>query len=204
MSVEGGASVSGIIFKLGEGAKNVVFTFNEGKRQPIQVTFDPAAVPPGALLHVVAHTSAKDVKALSVESDVFGAFPLHADRSGVWTGSVLVPALAKGDYALNVTAHRKDVTDATALVPVDPRLPLFAIRFQPRTPEPGHTIRVSLKALAPVEEGDTIVFEDGYKVALPKPNGHVFGFDMRVWAKGLPYSGNVVTKRGRTYPLNLR
>ncbi|HEX3468519.1 MAG TPA: carboxypeptidase-like regulatory domain-containing protein [Candidatus Elarobacter sp.] len=205
LALEGGASVSGVIFKLGAGAKNVVFTFNEGKRQPIQLTVDPATVPPGGLLRVVARTSAKDVKDVAVESDVFGSFPLRADaKTGAWTGSVVVPPLAKGDYALTVTAHRKDITDATTLVPVDPRVPLFIARFQPRNPEAGHTIRVSLKALAAVEEGDTIVFEDGYKIVLPKPNGHVFGFEMRVWNKGLPYSGSVVTKRGKTYPLSLR
>ena len=205
IAVEGGASVTGLLFKLGAGAKQVVYTFNDGHRQGIQVATDPAVVPPGAMLRIVARTSAKDVKDLSVESDVFGGFPLRYDaRAGQWTGSVLVPALAKGDYALSVTAHRKDVTDGSSLVPVDPRLPLFTIRLSPRTPEPGHTVRVTIKALAAIEEGDALVFEDGYKVLLPKANGHVFGFDMRVWRHGLPYSANLVTKRGQTYPLSLR
>jgi hypothetical protein len=142
---------------------------------------------------------------MAVESDVFGGFPLRLDpRSGAWTGAVVVPSLAKGDYALSVTAHRKDATDASALIPIDPAIPLFAVRFSPRSPEPGHSIKVMLKTLAPVEEGDALLFEDGYKIALPKPTGHVFTFDMRLWRKGLPYSANLVTKRGQNYPISLR
>ena len=205
VALEGGAAVSGIIFKLGAAAKNVVYTFNDGKRQAITVTTDPAVVPPGGLLRIQARSSAKDLKALAVESDVFGGFALRLDpRLGVWTGAVIVPSLVKGDYALSVTAHRKDVTDASALIPVDPRIPLFAYRISPRNAEPGHTIRVTLKSVAPIEEGDAILFEDGYKVVLPKPTGHVFGFDMRLWHKGLPYTASVVTKRGQSYPLSLR
>jgi hypothetical protein len=205
IAVEGGASLAGVIFKLGAGAKQVVYTFSDGRRQPIQLSTEPAAVPPGGVLRVIARTGAKDVKELVVESDVFGGFPLRLDpRLGFWTGSVVVPSLVKGDYALSVTAHRKDVTDATSLVPVDPRIPLFLVRFTPRNPEPGHTMRVSLKSLAPVEEGDAVVFEDGYKVVLPKPSGRAFNFDMRLWRRGLPYSGNITTKRGQSYPLSLR
>ena len=205
VAVGGGASVSGIVFKLGAGAKQVVYTFNDGKRQPIQITTNPASVPPGALLRIIARTAAKDVKEMAVESDVFGGFPLRLDsKLGVWSAAVIVPSLAKGDYAFSVTAHRKDVTDGTALVPVDPRIPLFATRLSPHEPEPGHTMKVTLKSLAAVEEGDSLLFEDGYKVLLPKPSGHVFSFDMRLWRKGLPYAATLVTKRGQNYSLTLR
>jgi hypothetical protein len=205
VAVAGGVSVAGIVFKLGAGAKDVVYTFNDGKRVPIQVSTDPSVAPPGALLRIIAQTTAKDVKELAVESDVFGSFPLHLDPLvGRWTGSVVVPALAKGDYAFSVTAHRTDVTDAAALVPVDPRVPLFTVRLSPRDPEAGHTVRVSLKAIASVGEGDSLLFEDGYKVVLPKPTGRVFTFDIRLWRKGLPYGATLVTKRGQQYPLSLR
>lgn len=200
-----GASVSGIVFKLGEGAKNVVFTFNNGKRQSIRVQTLPAVVPPGALLRVVAQTDAKDVKELAVASDVFGNFPLRFDaESHDWRGSVVVPPLAKGDYAFTVTGHRDDLTDAGTLVQVDPAVPLFAVRVSPHDAMPGSTIRVTVKPLAPVEAGDTILFEDGYKIVLPKPRGGIFGFEMRLWRKGFPYSGTLVTKRGASYPLILR
>jgi hypothetical protein len=205
LALGGGAALSGIIFRLGAAPKQVVYTFSDGHRTPIQVTTDPAPAAPGALLHVVARTDAKDVKALVVESDVFGGFALrHDPRAGAWTGSVIVPSLAKGDYALSVTAHRKDVTDASALVPVDPAVPLFALRVSPRNAQPGHTIRVTLKTLAPVDEGDTLIFEDGYKMLLPKPAGRVFAFDMRLWQKGLPYSATLSTKRGQSYTISLR
>jgi hypothetical protein len=204
LSLGGGSTVSGIVFKLGAGAKEVVFTYSDGRRTPLQITTEPAAVPPGALLRVVARTAAKDVKDLAVESDVFGGFPMHLDARGMWVGTVIVPSLVKGDYALSVTAHRKDVTDASALVPVDPRIPLFTALLSPRNPEPGHTVRVTLKTLAPVAEGDAVLFEDGYKILLPKPSGRLFAFDIRLWRKGLPYGASVVTKRGQTYPISLR
>ena len=122
----------------------------------------------------------------------------------MWVGTVVVPSLVKGDYALSVVAHRKDVTDASALVPVDPRIPLFTALLSPRNPEAGHTVRVTLKSLAPVAEGDAVLFEDGYKIVLPKPAGRLFAFDIRLWRKGLPYNASVVTKRGQSYPISLR
>ncbi len=200
----GGSTVSGIIFKLGAGAKEVVYTFSDGRRVPLSITTEPAVVPPGALLHVFARTAAKDVKELVVESDVFGGFPLHLDPHGAWTGTVVVPSLVKGDYALTVTAHRNDVKDGAALVPVDPRIPLVTALMSPRNPEAGHTARIMLKSLAPIAEGDAVLFEDGYKIVLPKPSGRLFAFDIRIWRRGLPYAANVVTKRGQSYPLTLR
>lgn len=204
LSLAGGASLSGQIFKLGAGAKEVVFTYSDGRRMPVQVTTDPAVVPPGGLLRVTARTQAKDVKELVVESDVFGGFPLHLDARGMWTGTVVVPTLAKGDYALSVSAHRKDVTEASALVPVDPQVPLFNVLMSPRSPQPGHTVRLTIKALAPVAEGDVLLFEDGYKVLLPKPTGRLFNLDIRLWRKGLPYSASLTTKHGQAYPISLR
>jgi hypothetical protein len=205
LALTGGSTVSGVVFKLGAAAKQVVFTFSDGRRMPIQLQTEPAVVAPGATLRITARTAAKDVKTLEIESDVFGSFPLRFDaRQGLWLGNVVVPSVAKGDYALTATARRKDVTDASALVPVDPRIPLFAIRLSPQRPPAGHTVRVTLKPLPAVEEGDTLLFEDGYKVVLPKPSGRVFGFDMRVWQKGLPYAATLVTKRGQSYPISLR
>ena len=205
LDVQAGLPVSGVVFKLGPAAKNVVFTYSDGRRVPIQVSFTPAIAPPGSLLRVTARTSAKDVTALAAESDVFGTFPLRLDaKTGAWTGTVLVPPLAKGDYAFTVTAHRTDVTEAAALVPVDPRVPLYVVRLKPAQPGPRQTAQVTLKSLGPAEEGDTLTFEDGYKITLPKPTGHLFVFDVRIWSKGLPYSATLSTKRGPAFPLTLR
>lgn len=205
LDLAGGAALSGVVFKLGAAAKEVVYTFSDGRQMPIQLTTDPAIAPPGALVRVVARTRAKDVADLTVESDIFGEHRLQFDqRSGAWVGTVVVPALVKGDYALTVTAHRKAVADAQALVQVDPALPLFTTRLNPREPEAGHTVRVILKTLADVQEGDAMVFEDGYRVVLPKPAGRLFSFDVRLWRKGLPYAATIITKRGATYALVLR
>ena len=205
LELAGGAALSGVVFKLGTAAKEVVYTFSDGRQMPIQLTTEPAVAPPGAIVRVIARTHAKDVAELTVESDIFGEHRLQFDpRSGAWIGSVVVPPLVKGDYALTVTAHRKAVTDAQALVQVDPAVPLFTTRLNPRDPEPGHTVRVIFKTLADVQEGDALVFEDGYRVVLPKPAGRLFTFDVRLWRKGLPYGATVITKRGPTYALVLR
>jgi hypothetical protein len=205
VDLAGGAAVSGVIFRLGSAPKSVVFTFDQGKRQAIQVSVEPEAAPPGAVLRVTAQTSAKDVHELMVQSDVFGNFPLREDkRTGTWSGMTLVPILQRGDYSLTVTAGRKDVTDNTVLVLVEPALPLETIRLYPAKPLPGHSVKVSLKSYAPLAEGDTVLFQDGYKVLLPKPNGRLFVFDVRLWDRGLPYSATVVTKRGQNYPISLR
>ena len=198
------AAVSGVIFKLGEGAKNVVFTFNNGKKGAVTVSVLPTAAAPGALVHVTARTQ-KDVHALAVQSDVFGNFPLAFDKqSATWNGAVVVPHLQKGDYAMTVTANRPDVADGEALVAVDPAMPLFSLRFSPLHPQPGATMRVALRAFAPVAEGDVVTFEDGYHVKLPKPRGGVFGFDIRLWRKGLPYNATITTKKGDSFPLSVR
>lgn len=205
VTLKGGASVTGQVFHIGEGTKNVVYTFNDGKKIPIQVTLDPPSAPPGALVRVLARTAGKDLKNVAVESDVLGGLALRFDRRvEAWSGGLIVPQLAKGDYALTVAGHRADVADGTALLAVDPGIPLFTTRLFPAKPEPGHTVKVSLKTLAPVEGGDSVLFEDGYKVVLPKPNGRLFVFDIRLWRNGLPYTATVVTKRGQTYPLSLR
>ncbi len=132
----GGAAVSGMVFHLGEGVKNVVYTFNDGKKLPIQVVTDPAVAPPGALVRVVARTTAKDAKALAVESDVLGAFPLRFDqRAGAWTAAFIVPPLARGDYALTVTAphDRGERRNRAALGrPADPALRAPALPAEPR------------------------------------------------------------------------
>ena len=60
---------------------------------------------------------------------------------------------------------------------------------------------MTLRGLVAIEEGDSLVFEDGYKIVLPKPAGRVFTFDVRIWHKGLPYAATLVTKKGQNYGL---
>ena len=204
LTIAGGASIAGVVFKLGGAAKDVVYTFNDGRRQAIAVAVDPVTAPPGAQLTIRATTNAKDVKRLVVESDVFGTFPLTLDpRRNAWFGTATVPPLAKGDYALTVAAHRGDVKDGDALVPVDPAIPLVGVRLSPRSPQPGQSAHVILKSLVALGEGDSVVFEDGYKIVLPRPAGRIFSFDVRIWRKGLPYAATLVTKKGQNYPLVL-
>ena len=199
-----GNDVTGIIFKLAPGAKDVVFTFNNGKKQPITIDVSPAIAPPGAMLEIAAHSPSK-VSLLAVDSDVFGNFPLEYDKKrDAWVGVAYVPALRKGTYGFTVTAHSKTITDGEALVQVDPAIPLVTIRFDRSKAIAGHTMHMTLKILGPASEGDSLKCEDGYTIQLPKPNSRVFGFDIRLWAKGLPYSCTLMSKRGVSYALSIR
>ena len=145
------------------------------------------------------------VSGLFVESDVFGSFPLTFDKKlDAWTGTANVPALRKGSYSFIVTAHSKTITDGEALVQVDPAVPLTSLRFDRSKAIAGHTMHVTLKILGPILEGDELKCEDGYSLKLPKPKARVFGFDMRLWSKGLPYTCSISSKRGVTYALSIR
>ena len=42
-----------------------------------------------------------------------------------------------------------------------------------------------------------LVFEDGYAIALPKPKGQLFTFDVRLSDRGLPYHGTITTRAGK-------
>jgi hypothetical protein len=203
--VSGGADQSGVVFKLAAAAKAVIYTYSgAGKKKAITVTADPMVAPPGALLRVTARTAAK-VKVLNVESDVFGSAPLNFnEKSDAWTGSVIVPSLAKGNYALTVTAHSPDVEDGETLIAVNPAIEPFTVLLKPSNPEPGSTVRVLLRSLLPLEEGDYVTFQDGYRIRLPKPRGRIFDFEIRLWRKGLPYTAQLTTRAGHTYPIVLR
>ncbi len=195
--------IDGIQFKLGAQAKQVVFTFNAAKKTTLQIATDLAAAPPGALVHISVTGVPKDATGVNLESDNFGS--QHLKHTGdAWTGAIVVPpTLAKGDYAISATAEGVQGTgDAT--VTVDPKIPLILVHIAPQHPSPGHTIRVVARIDAPVAEGDQVNFPDGYTIKLPKPNGRVFAFDMRIWSHGLPYNGSLITKDKLVYPFYLK
>ncbi len=205
LTLAGGQAIENTVFRLGVGEKSVVFTYGDGKKPPISVTVVPNAAPPGALVDVIARSPVKGLHTLFGESDVFGAFTLRPEpASEIFLGRFVVPALAKGTYAFTVSAHGASVTDGDGALSVDPAIKLLAVRMSPAHPVGGRTAHVTAKILAPVFEGDTLKFEDGYFVKLPKPARRVFNFDVRIWSNGLPYSGEIVTRTGTHIPLILR
>lgn len=199
VEVSGGETLSGIVFKLGAAGKNVVYTFDNGQKKAVAVETHPQVVPPGALLEIVARPST-GVRALSVHSDVFGSFPLRRVADGAFGGAVVVPPLAKGDYALSVGDDGS--AEGESLVTVDPTLPLVTVRTVPAHPAPGARVRVRATILAPVEQGDPVRFSDGETVRLPKPNGRVFIFDVRL--ARVPDVGEITSKMGVKLPISIR
>jgi hypothetical protein len=190
-----GAKIDGISFKLGAEAKAVTFTFNGEKKAPISVLLDAEKAPPGASIGIVVRTQAKNLKAMHVESDVFGTFPLAFDKGlDAWTGRFIVPSLQKGEYALQAVGEGGEKAVGDASLTVDPTLPLVSVRTSPARAVPGQTVKVIAKILAPAQEGDEVHFVDGYTIKLPKPHGRIFVFDMRMWSHGGPYVGTIVSK----------
>jgi hypothetical protein len=190
-----GAKIDGISFKLGAEAKAVTFTFNGEKKAPISVVLDADKAPPGASIGVVVRTQAKNLKAMHVESDAFGTFPLVFEKErNAWTGRFVVPSLQKGDYALQAVGEGGEKAVGDASLAVDPAAPLVSVRTFPARAVPGQAVKVIAKILAPAEEGDEVRFPDGYTIKLPKPRGRIFVFSMRMWTRGGPYTGTIVSK----------
>ncbi|MFN2462057.1 MAG: dihydropteroate synthase, partial [Candidatus Velthaea sp.] len=192
-----GGKIEGISFKLRTEAKEVVFTFNGAKKAPFSVTLDPTKAPPGALINIVARTSAKNVKRVGIESDLFAPFGLVYDKLlDAWTGAFVAPERQKGEYALQAALEGTEKNNAVATLAIDNGVPLVSVRILPAKPQAGQTARVIAKILAPAEEGDDLRFQDGYTVKLPKPKGRVFAFDIRVWSHGVPYAATITSKKG--------
>jgi hypothetical protein len=199
------AKIAGITFKLGSGPKEVVFTFNGSKKSPISVTTDVTAVPPGGLVRVTVRTGTKEAKSVKIETDAFGAFPLKQEKTpNTWSGAFIIPSTAqKGEFSVHAAVDGDD-KGADTSVTIDPKIALIAVRLAPSHPSPGQTVHVVMRALAPVNEGDEVHFPDGYDIKLPKPKGRIFSFDIRLWSKGTPYSGSIVTKDHLILPLVIK
>ncbi|GAC1535957.1 MAG: hypothetical protein NVS2B17_06860 [Candidatus Velthaea sp.] len=201
VSVFSEAKVEGITFKLGAEAKEVVFTFNGAKKAPLSVSVEPSAVPPGAVARIIVKSGAKNLKGIRIESDVFGNFPLAAERDGVYSATFSVPnTVQKGEYSLRAALSGDETSVGDASLKIDPGLKLVSARTIPIHPVAGRSMRVLLRILADAGEGDEVRFSDGYTVKLPKPRGRVFALDLRLWSRGLPYSGSVIIKKGVAIP----
>ncbi len=202
--IQGGEHIGGIDFMLGAKAKDVVFSFSDQKKVPLAVRLLPEVVPPGAAIRVSVRPGITVEKGtIRLESDFGPPAALRFDpHASAYSGWFHVPtSLQNGNYAVRVVLEGERSGAAESAFTVDNALPLVSVRTIPSHPQPGHTIRVLAKILAPVEPGDTIKFEDGYTVTLPAGNGSVYAFDIRLWAKGLPYRGSIVHGGKAVIPL---
>ena len=198
--VKGGSALQSVPFSIGAKKKVSRVSFDGSKRVPLTVTLTPEIVPPGATMHITVQSSERIADGtIKVESDLLPPLALAFDASAqAFRGAVDVPSsLVAGDYSLRVIFEgpRKGVVETE--FKVDPNLPLIAVRISPSRPRPRQTVHVLARMLTTVEGGDKLVFEDGYAVALPKPKGQLFSFDIRLSDRGLPYHGTITTKAGK-------
>lgn len=202
----GGEQIGGVDFQLGPKAKDVIFSFSDHKKVPLAVHISPEVVPPGGLVRVAVRPQADIGRdTLRIESDLAPPVALRFDgREKAYTGAFVVPgALQPGNYAVRIVLEGQHSGAAEAGFSVDNTMPLVTVRTIPSRPQPGHTIHVVAKILGPVQAGDTVRFEDGYSVLLPEPRGSTFGFDVRLWSRGLPYRAMVVRAGREIIPLVL-
>lgn len=194
--VTGADPVSGLIFKLGRRAKEVVFSFSGSKHADVSAVLMPDRAPPGALVDVAVTTSEHSARTVSASSDLLGKVTLRRISEGRYAGSFVVPRLPPGDVPLHVSIAGKSTGSTDALLTVDPKIPLVYARVSPSNPRPGSLAKVTAKILAGVAAGQKIVFQDGYTVTLSPGRGRLFSFEVRIWSHGLPYSGTIATGRG--------
>lgn len=202
-TIAGGETVGGVAFKVGPKAKEVVFSFDGGKKVPLGIRVVPERVPPGGYVRIEARPQgAAGRGTVKAESDVFPSLTLRFDeKAKAYVGGFSVPfSLVSGKYDMRVALEGDRTGAAEASFDVDAKLPLVQVRTSPAHPQPGHTIHVVARILAAVEAGDKLTFQDGYAVTLPTPKGTLYAFDIRIWARGLPYRGTIATKAGRAIP----
>ncbi|MDQ2680044.1 MAG: hypothetical protein M3Y21_03355 [Candidatus Eremiobacteraeota bacterium] len=202
VAVTGDEAVGGMVFKIGPAAKQVILTFSGGSKAAVNANFVPEKAPAGALVDLVVSTDQKHPKSVLAQSDVFGNFPLHFNaKRDAWIAQVAVPPLQNGDYAVHVDVQGQRSGGADASLTVDNKIPLVYARAFPGNAKPGQTVRVTARVLGAVAAGDTMYFEDGNKLKLPVPNGHIFAFSVRIGPRGLPYRGFILNKRGERIPI---
>jgi len=200
VTVTGDVPTSGITFKLGAAAKQVILTFGGGSSAVVNANFEPDKAPPNSLVDLVVQTDQKDAKSVVAEGDVLGNYRLHYDaQRKAWVTHVPVGGLANGDYNEHVTVKGAHTGTGDASLTVSNVIPLIYARGTPDNPKPGQIVHVTAKILAHVEPGDSIFFEDGQTVTLPEPQGHIYGFTLRV-RHALPYRAMLVTRRGVRLP----
>jgi hypothetical protein len=199
VAVTANNAVDGLLFKLGPVAKAVVFTFNGSSQAPaISANFSPQRVPDGAIVTLRVSVTDKRAKAVTARGDGFGSIAFHKDGPGQWSARVFVPeTMSPGQHSVRVAVTGGKGGSADAALTIDPKIALVVAHTQPSHPRPGELVKVALRVLADVGEGDKVYFEDGATATLGSPSGQVYAFTIRMWSKPGPYQGLLITRRGQ-------
>ncbi len=197
----GGGAVNGEAFRIGEGEKGVVFTFNGSETNIVTAQALTKRLPPGGSTSVLVHTSQPVSK---VSAAIFGTtteLVYHA-ADKTWVGSAQVPANAKpGPTSVMVEATGKSNGATDVPIVVDPSIPIATFVLNPAQPQRGQYIHVRAHFLVDAHAGDKILWQDGTFVILPKPRtGRYFDFDVKI--STVPFRGSLLTATGQI-PLTL-
>jgi len=191
----GAGRVSGQDFKIGQGDKGVVFTFNGSETNVITARALTTRLPPGASAPLIVKTSQPVTKVTATVLGVVSSLVFHtADKS--WVGAARVPVTAKsGPTAITIDATGKTSGATDVQITVDPSIPIVKLTVTPAQPQRNQYVHVVARFLVDAKQGDKIIWQDGTFVLLPKPRtGRYFEFDTKITA--IPFRGSLITATG--------
>jgi len=197
----GAGRVGGQNFKIGEGEKGVVFTFNGSETNIVTARALTTRLPPGASTQIIVKTSQPVTKVTATVLGVVSSLVFHTGNKS-WIGDAHIPANAKtGPTAITIDATGKSSGATDVPITVDPTIPIATVSLNPTQPQRGQYVHVSAHFLVDAKQGDKIIWQDGTFVLLPKPRtGRYFEFDVKVTA--IPFRGALLTATGQL-PLTL-
>ena len=197
----GAGRVAGQDFKIGEGEKGVVFTFNGSETNIVTARALTTRLPPGASTQIIVKTSQPVTKVTATVLGVVSSLVFHTGNKS-WIGDAHIPANAKtGPTAITIDAAGKSNGATDVPIVVDPTIPIARLTLNPAQPHRGQYVHVSAHFLVDAKAGDKIIWQDGSFVLLPKPRtGRYFEFDVKVTA--IPFRGALLTATGQL-PLTL-
>jgi hypothetical protein len=201
--LEPGEHYKGLLFTVGRAEKKVVFTLLSGNPPPVvpAVRLSEGRLPPRGTTAVAinAPASATGVSVTAFEKRI----ALVYDNSNAkWVGEMEVPTDAKpGPYTVTGSVGGVASAPASAMITVDPSIPLVILQYTPRNAAVGTPVTVRARFLIDVHPGDTITWQDGVRTVLGKPvSGRVFTFTKELTV--LPLHGLLLTSKG-TLPIEL-
>jgi hypothetical protein len=192
----GGAHLSGEEFRVGEGEKGVVFTFNGSETNVVTGSAVTKRLPPGGSTNVIVKTSQPVTKVTATIAGAISSLVFHTNDKS-WVGYVHIPAnAAGGPAAITIDATGKSNGSADIPIFIDPAIPIATIKLNPAQPQKGQYVHVTAHFLVDAKAGDKIIWQDGTFVLLPKPRtGRYFEFDVKVTS--IPFRGALLTNSGQ-------
>jgi hypothetical protein len=192
----GGAHLTGEEFRIGEGEKGVVFTFNGSETNVVTAQAVTKRLPPGASTSIIAKTSQPVTKVTASIGGSSSSLVYHANDKS-WVGYVRIPpGMQRGNAAITVEATGKSSGATDVPIVVDPEIPIATVKLNPAQPQRGQYVHVTAHFLVDAKAGDKIIWQDGTFVILPKPRtGRYFEFDVKITS--IPFRGALLTASGQ-------